>query len=206
MVEGRLPVGQGGGNAVHQHGHPAYAELGAGAEAADGNALTDRRVVAVLHLDAGEALERLLDGESGLAQRERRFAEHRHGERNLAQQDGRAQHRHFDFVERNHCRRIGLLSRQRGGEVRHDQRQGEACEGQLTRRVPLRGRAGHAPGPWPDRVVMRRMGHRRVPGWEGDPGYACVPAVGATSSVAGNNTTARGRERPPRGIRVDSSP
>ena len=188
VVEGRLPVGKSGGNAVHQHRDPAHAELGAGAEAADGNTLAHRGVVAVLHLDAGKTLERFLDGEPGLAPRERRLAEHRHGEGNLAQQDRRAQHRDLDLVERNHRGRVGFLGREWGGDAGQGERQGETRERELTGRDPSDRRAGRAPGPGPHGGAMQRRGHRRAVGW-GEPRCARSCRQCATGRSPVNDTT-----------------
>src|SRR5690606_9117323 len=47
MAETRLTVREGGWQAIDQHLHPAHAELRAGAEAADRDALAEREVVPI---------------------------------------------------------------------------------------------------------------------------------------------------------------
>ena len=99
VVDGRLAVGEGGRNAVHHDVDSPDAELGPGAEAPEQDPLTHRVVVAVLDLDAGKSLERLLEEHAGLPLAQLLLTHHRDGIRGLAEADGRAEHRHHERVQ-----------------------------------------------------------------------------------------------------------
>ena len=129
VVERRLPVGEGGRNAIDQNLDSTDAELGTGAEAADRNPFAHRRVVAVLHPHAGQAVQRLLDEQSCVALGEVGAGHDGSREREPVQAHRRSQHRHDDRCQLDRVLRLGLghaPSRNEDGGQGAGQQQGGA--------------------------------------------------------------------------------
>ena len=125
VVEGALAVGQGRGDPVDEDLYAADAELRACPEAPNGDPLADRRVVAILHPHAREAVQRLLDEQARVAPCKIGARDHGRGKGHAVQPHRGPQHRDHDGRKRDGVFGLGLPVDRSRAEWRHaDQRRG----------------------------------------------------------------------------------
>jgi hypothetical protein len=124
VVERGLAVRQRGGDAVHQHAHAAHAELRARAQPADGDALAQRVVEAVVHLHARHGRQRVRERQPRACLTDLLLLDDGYGKRRPQDRSRRAEHLHRDGVQRDDAHGVLRVQRRRCNEEQAAQHPG----------------------------------------------------------------------------------